>query len=103
MQIQITEAKKLPLRAIDAEAFTTAVYCLPGQPGLYLRVSREGRSGPEPGEGNVVAVLLVGSTPQFCELRRWRAGEELLRPLLPGVESPYPTQDEDPLRGSEPQ
>lgn len=92
--MQIPEATKLPLRAESREGFsTTIIYSLPGKPGLYRRVTRDGRTGLTPGDGNVLAIIPAGTrdgepTNGLCELVRWMDGECILQPLLPGVEAP---------------
>jgi len=101
--MQITEAIKLPFRAsTSGEFFSTAVYALPNQPGIYRRVSRDGRCGLKPGDGNTLAIIPAGNRQGepvngLCELVRWREGEEILRPLLPGVESPISDQEGKPF------
>lgn len=91
--MQILEATRLPIRADNPGDFsTTIIYSLPKQPGLYRRVSREGRSGLTPGHGNTIAIIPAGNREGepvngLCELTRWGEGEELLYPLVCGVES----------------
>ena len=88
--MQIPEATKLPIRAETPGNFsTTHLYSLPKVPGIYRRVSRNGRSGRRTGDGNI----LVDDGDSFCEMTRWQECETLLRPLLPGVESPNPDQE----------
>jgi hypothetical protein len=101
--MQITEATKLLLiRGDEVGDFTSAtVYSVAGLPGLYRRVSRQGRSGLKPGPGNITAIIQYGGDKKLGELRRWREAEEMLRLLLPGVESPNPNQEDDPLRGTD--
>ncbi len=100
--MQILEATKLPIRAEKTGEFsTTIVYAIPKMPGLYRRVSRNGRTGLTPGEGATLAIIPSGNregepVSGLCELVRWSEGEQLLRPLLPGVESPSPDQQEVP-------
>jgi len=100
--MQIPEATKLPIRAEHTGDFsTTIIYSLPQVPGLYRRVSRDGRTGLKPDEGATLAIIPAGNREGepvngLCELVRWREGEQLLRPLLPGVESPNPDQKETP-------
>jgi len=92
--MQIPEATKLPIRAETGDDYnTTIIYSLPNVPGLYRRVSRDGRAGLKPGDGNTLAIVPAGNrngepVSGLCELVRWAVGEQLLRPLLPGVESP---------------
>lgn len=101
--MQISEATKLPIRAEHTDDFsTTIIYSLPEKHGLYRRVSRDGRAGLTPGEGNVLAIIPAGNREGepvngLCELVRWTEGEQMLRPLLPGVESPNPDQADLPL------
>lgn len=105
--MQILEATKLPIRANESGDFsTTIIYSLPKRPGLFRRVSREGRAGLKAGEGNIIAIIPAGNREGepvngLCELVQWSEGEELLRPLLPGVISPNPDQKEDPFDGKE--
>lgn len=94
--MQIPEATKLPIRAEEPGDFsTTILYSLPKVSGIYRRVARDGRTGKKVGDGHVLA----DAGDSFCELVRWTEGEQLLRPLLPGVESPNPDQEDDPLEG----
>lgn len=99
--MQIPEATKIPIRAENSGDFsTTIIYSLPKTPGLYRRVSRAGRAGLKPGEGNTIAIIPAGNregepVSGLCELVRWTEGENLLRPLLPGVISPNPDQEEE--------
>ena len=92
--MEIPQATKLPVRANEAGDFsTTIIYSLPGKPGLFRRVSREGRAGLKAGAGNVLAIIPAGNregepVDGLCELQRWVAVEAVLQPLLPGVESP---------------
>ncbi len=92
--MQILEATKLPIRAEHPGDFsTTIIYALPKMPGLYRRVTRDGRTGLTPGDGNTLAIIPTGNREGepvngLCELVRWAEGEQLLRPLLPGMESP---------------
>ena len=98
--MQIPEATKLDIRAEHVGDFsTTIIYTLPKKPGLYRRVSRDGRTGLKPGDGNVLAIIPAGNREGepvngLCELVRWTEGENIVRPLLPGVESPNPIQGE---------
>lgn len=88
------KATKLSIRADSKGDFsTTVIYSMPNIPGLYRRVSRDGRSGLTKGEGNILAIIPTGNrqgepVDGLCELVRWAVGENFLRPLLPGVESP---------------
>ena len=92
--MQIPEATKLTLRAENTKGFsTTILYSMPEVVGIYRRVPREGRTGLKPGDGNILAIIPAGNregepVSGLCELVRWTEGENLLRPLLPGVESP---------------
>ena len=95
--MNIPEATRLPIKAENADRFhTTAIYSIPEKAGLYRRVSRNGRTGMKSGNGHVVAIIDYGTAVDhdysLCELVRWGEGEELLRPLLPGVESPNQEQ-----------
>jgi len=91
--MRIPEALQLPIRAKEKGDFsTTFIYCLPQKPGVYRRVTRDGRTGLKPGDGNILAAIPAGNRQGepvngLCELVRWTAGEELLRPLLQETES----------------
>ena len=86
--MQINEATKLPIRAEHPADFsTTIIYALPETPGLYRRVSRDGRTGLTPGAGAVIAIIPAGHregepVSGLCELVRWTEGEALLVSLL---------------------
>ena len=101
--MRIPEATKLKIRAEHTGDFTTTIiYSLPKSPGLYRRVSREGRTGLKPGDGNTLACIPAGNrqgepVDGLCELVRWTEGEQLLRPLLPGVESPISDEPGNPI------
>ena len=93
--MQIPEAEKLPLRAESKGAFTTtAIYTLPGQIGLYRRVSREGRTSLTPGPDCTLAIIPAGNRDGepvggLCELKRWKDGENVLAPVLAETTKPF--------------
>lgn len=93
------KATKLAIRAESKGDFaTTVLYSMPKIPGLYRRVSRDGRTGLTTGDGNIIAIIPTGNREGvpvngLCELVQWTDCENLLRPLLPGVISPNPDQE----------
>lgn len=104
--MQINEAIKLPFKAEQVGEFsTTAVFWIPGFPGIYRRVSRQGRSSIKSvGEGNVLAIV-DGKLGELC---RWTEVEEMLFSLIPppppvavGPEATNPVT-EDSSDGTEP-
>jgi len=100
--MQIPEATRLPIRAEKTDGFvTTSLYSMPKATGIYRRVSRDGRTGiRKVGPGNTLAIIPLGadeSTDALCELQRWTEGELLLRPLLPGIESPISDEPGNPM------
>jgi len=95
MPTTIPHADPLGVRAVDQGDYENCtLYQLDDRVGIWRRVSREKRRGiQDAGKGAVVALGPDGNregepvrSPQ--EFVRWTAGEKLLRPLLPGVESP---------------
>ena len=96
--MQVPEATRLPIKAESSDGFfSTAIYAVPDQPGLYRRVSRNGRVGLKTEGGHVLAIVSSGDSQSLCELKRWIDVEVGLRQLLPGVESPNPDQEGKPF------